>query len=298
MVNQLCIGTAQFGLNYGITNQNGIVNKNEVRKIFKIAKNNKIEFIDTAQTYNDSERVIGRIIKNNNFFKIITKLDPKLFESSKYDLYESLENSFLNSLQNLNVKSIDSLLLHDHKNLRKFDNQIIFDWVETLKERKLINRFGLSIYSPDDLLDINIKKLDLIQLPFSIYDQRFKENGIIKYLADCGVSVHIRSIFLQGLLLQFTDLWPKNMSESLKNHHDRFLNEIYKNKLDLLEEIMRAPFFCEGVEAVVIGMTSSFEFEQIVSKWLKFNLNETNEIIKSKDWSWSNYSDMDPREWN
>ena len=87
MVNQLCIGTAQFGLNYGITNQNGIVNKNEVRKIFQIAKNNKIEFIDTAQTYNESERVIGRIIKNNNFFKIITKLDPKLFESSKYDLY-------------------------------------------------------------------------------------------------------------------------------------------------------------------------------------------------------------------
>ena len=270
MVNKLCIGTAQFGLDYGITNQNGMVNEKEIRNIFKIAEANNVNFIDTAQSYNESERVIGRNIKNKNFFKIITKLDSKLFKCPREELNNSLENGFLKSLKNLKVKSIDSLLLHNHKNLREIDNEIIFNWIESLKERKLINRFGLSIYTPDDLIDLNIEKLDLIQLPFSIYDQRFKKNGIIKYLSENGVSVHIRSIFLQGLLLQESNLWPNNISKSFKLHHDRFLKEIIKNKLNLLEEIMRAPFFCEGVEAVVIGITSSSEFEEILSNWIKF----------------------------
>ena len=297
MVSQLCIGSAQFGLDYGITNQNGIVKKKEVINIFKIAKKNNVKFIDTAQTYNESERVIGRNQHINHFFKIITKLDPKLFNCSSLDLYQNLESGFLKSLKNLKVKSIDSLLLHDHKNLRELNNQIIFNWIESLKERKLINRFGISIYSPEDLIGINLENIDLIQLPFSIYDQRFIENGTIEYLSKNGVSVHIRSIFLQGLLLQVTDLWPENISENFKSHHNRFLKEIYTKKLDLLEEIMRAPFFCKGVEAVVIGVTNAFEFEQIVSNWIKFNSNENQEIIKTKDWSWLNYSDMDPRRW-
>ena len=70
--NQLCLGTAQFGLNYGITNKLGKVNSEEVKKIINLANKNKINFIDTAQNYGEAENVLGREVVLKNF-KIITK---------------------------------------------------------------------------------------------------------------------------------------------------------------------------------------------------------------------------------
>ena len=43
--------------------------------------------------------------------------------------------------------------------------------------------------------------VDVVQLPYSVYDQRMLANGTLKMLRSKNIQVHARSVFLQGLLL-------------------------------------------------------------------------------------------------
>ena len=71
---KLCIGTAQFGQNYGITNEETAVDAEEAKRILEIAKRNQINTIDTAQGYGESENIIGQCGSLTRDFNIITKL--------------------------------------------------------------------------------------------------------------------------------------------------------------------------------------------------------------------------------
>ena len=52
MINKLILGTAQFGLNYGINNSNGRPNNLEIFKILNYAYENGIRTLDTVTKYN------------------------------------------------------------------------------------------------------------------------------------------------------------------------------------------------------------------------------------------------------
>ena len=78
MSNKLILGTAQFGMNYGINNKIGEIQKNEIIKILNFCKKNNINHFDTASGYGESENKLGNYLKkNNNNFKIITKYSLK-----------------------------------------------------------------------------------------------------------------------------------------------------------------------------------------------------------------------------
>ena len=59
---KLAIGTAQFGMDYGLSNKYGKSEKYEVSKILQYAHSQGIDVIDTAPSYGDSENILG-----NNF---------------------------------------------------------------------------------------------------------------------------------------------------------------------------------------------------------------------------------------
>ena len=42
----------------------------------------------------------------------------------------------------------------------------------------------------------------MIQCPFNVFDQRLISSGAYKRMKARGIKVHVRSIFLQGLLLK------------------------------------------------------------------------------------------------
>ena len=59
MLSKIALGTVQFGLDYGITNNIGKVSQDEVRAILKYAKENGIDTLDTASGYGNSEEILG-----------------------------------------------------------------------------------------------------------------------------------------------------------------------------------------------------------------------------------------------
>jgi predicted oxidoreductase len=47
---------------------------------------------------------------------------------------------------------------------------------------------------------------DLIQLPFNVFDNRLIVKGQLKKLKAKSIEIHARSVFLQGILLNFDNL--------------------------------------------------------------------------------------------
>ena len=133
---KICLGTAQFGFDYGITNLNGQVDTSDVGKILREAYKNGIKFIDTAQSYEKSEIKIGKFINSNLNFKLITKLDLNGVDLSSIYLNEILEIKLQKSLKNLNVNYLEALLIHDAEVLKNKNAYKLIEWLKKLSQKK------------------------------------------------------------------------------------------------------------------------------------------------------------------
>ena len=174
-MNKLAIGTAQFGLPYGITNSNGKVSKEEAFQIIQSAKEAKIDMIDTAISYGESESLLGEIgVKN---FKLISKiLIPDNFNVRRLEHF--ILDSVERSCERLNIEVLYGLLLHDVKQLDSNYQDVIVSAFMKLKELGIVQKIGVSIYSPDCLETVYQKlKPDIIQAPYNAFDQRIEKSG-------------------------------------------------------------------------------------------------------------------------
>ena len=197
---KLCLGTVQFGTNYGISNRNGQVPLEEVGKILDYAKSVSIEALDTAYLYGNSEEALGNF--NLSSFKVVTKTVKLNSELSLEDNVNCFERAFNESLSRLRLNSVYALLYHEANDILKED--AIFQWGRTLKEEGKVKKLGVSVYTPEQLIEIMERySIDIVQLPLNILDQRFVP--LLKVLKNRGIEVHVRSIFLQGLLLMGAD---------------------------------------------------------------------------------------------
>ncbi len=198
---KLALGTAQFGLDYGINNKKGKVPKTEVFKILKTAFDHGVTVLDTAYGYGESEKVIGEFISEfGSPFHVISK-SPSLDQNG----LRGMENKFYESLERLNLKRISGYLIHQFKDYQ--DHPEMWDLLERLKQKGLINNIGFSLYLTQDLETIlrNSLNVDMIQIPYSLFDRRFE--SFFSKLKQRGTKIFARSVFLQGLVfLQPNDL--------------------------------------------------------------------------------------------
>ena len=201
MTPQLCLGTAQFGLAYGITNTVGQVAEASLRPLLAKAQEVGICWLDTAQAYGSAEATLGRQLSPYHRFRLISKLPAQPCSEFKVHDANSWEQAFRTSCKRLGVLGLDGFLLHSASDLAKPGGHHLKDWLLSLRERGLVNRLGVSIYSEEDLQYVNPSLLDLVQLPLSLFDQRLIHNGTVSRLRAQGVAVHARSLYLQGLLL-------------------------------------------------------------------------------------------------
>jgi aryl-alcohol dehydrogenase-like predicted oxidoreductase len=291
---KLCLGTAQFGLAYGITNTNGQVSQAEVKALLEKAASEGLTFLDTAQAYGDAETVLGRTLAPDHGFKLISKLQSQ--RQSRFGADDSLiwEKAFGLSLVRLGEPCLDALLLHSAGDLRKPGGEHLQEWLFSLRERGLVRRLGVSIYESCDLDGISPELLDLVQLPLSLYDQRLLSDGTIARLRAQGTAVHARSLFLQGLLLTPKVNWPGWVAASDREHHATLEKVAANRGSTLLECAVGFARDQEDLEAVVLGVCSQSELEQLLQAWNNsspWNGREWNQ------WSLGRSEILDPRSW-
>jgi aryl-alcohol dehydrogenase-like predicted oxidoreductase len=202
----MTLGSVQFGLNYGITNEKGVVSEKDSISMIRKALTEGIQYIDTASAYGDSERVIGKSLANGwmNRAKVVTKLPPftkdALSANQQLALPLMVRNSFLQSCKNLKVDHVDTFMLHraDHLNYAQ-----ILDELMKLRNEGAINNIGVSVQSPQELeLALKNKEVSVIQMPYNILDYRW--DSIIDLVRsereERSLIIHARSALLQGLL--------------------------------------------------------------------------------------------------
>ena len=140
--NQLVIGTANFNQNYGLSPVK--VKHNQVKRILNFCKKNKLKYFDTSRSYQNSEKLLGRII--NDQVEIITKIPPIELHKQFSKTEEWIKNQLNTSLKNLKRKSIYGLLLHKPDVLLSNKGKYIYKILTTFKRKKIIKKIGVSVY--------------------------------------------------------------------------------------------------------------------------------------------------------
>ena len=260
---KIALGTAQFGMDYGLSNTHGKTDKYEVSKILQYAYDYGISLIDTASSYGDSEKILGEVI-TNYYCKLVTKTPH--FSDSYIDNSHvvKLKESFHQSLFNLKQKDIYGLLLHSCDDLLKPGGGLLLQEMENIKSNGLVKKIGVSLYNSEQV-DIVLSKfnIDLVQLPINIFDQQLLIGGWLDKLKDFDVEIHARSVFLQGLLLMTNDLVPPYFFPIKKN-----LEAFYKSAKELsLSQLELALGYVMGVseiDQVVVGVNTVEQLKEII----------------------------------
>lgn len=258
---KLALGTVQFGLPYGVANQQGQVTETEVNSILNLASANGVNTLDTAIAYGESEKVLGKMPLND--FEIITKL-PSVPDDCR-DVLGWVEQELEASFLRLNVSSVNGLLLHRPEQLTGKVGRQLYQALQQKKQEGIVKRIGISIYSPDELNDLTDKfHFDLIQAPLNIIDRRLQESGWLKKLSLSGTQIHVRSVFMQGLLLMSSAARPEKFNRwpSLWATWDEWLKT---TGLTPLQACLRHALAIPEIEKVVVGVDSAKQLSEILN---------------------------------
>lgn len=277
----IILGTAQFGLDYGISNYKGEVSIEEIEKILNLAKSEEIKYIDTAVVYGNSETKLGLIgIKE---FKVITKI-PKIENNKKKNIKQHILSLLEQSIKRLKISKIYCLLIHDTKSIIDHNQCDVIEALEDLRDMGIIENYGFSIYDEYEL-EFILKRYNpnIIQVPANIFDQRFLSVKLLDRINKKGIILYARSIFLQGLLLMNDIERPKFFEEwkSIFLQWDLFLT---KNNLTKFQGAIYFINQCNNIQNVIIGIESEIHLKKIIKEIdKKTNINFPKFDIINKD---------------
>ncbi|MCX6237711.1 MAG: aldo/keto reductase [Bacteroidia bacterium] len=258
---KLALGTVQFGLNYGIANTQGAVAANEAKAILNHAKNSGMDTLDTAIAYGDSEYRLGQV--GIQGWKVVTKL-PSIPEEC-VDIAKWVALVVNESLQRLNVTSLYGLLLHRPGQLHEKEGDSLYRALEKLKYDGLVQKIGISIYDPSELDTLcSHFPFDLVQAPFNLLDRRLIESGWLFKFEEKGIELHVRSVFLQGLLLMNSDVRPKKFDKWLPLW-DQFENWLNQSGLKRLQACLCYALSFPEISKVIVGVDSLSQLNEILT---------------------------------
>lgn len=261
---RLGLGTVQFGLDYGITNATGKVSQREAQLILEHAREKGARILDTAALYGDSEAVLGEIACDKHF-DIVTKTPKFGGCGTAAEAADMLQDGFVTSLRKLRAPTVYALLVHDVNDLLGPFGDALWKRMVALRDQGLVRRIGMSTYEGHEIDTVLARyEPDLVQLPLNAIDLRLVHGGQLERLARRNIEVHVRSVFLQGLLLQPpSELRGKFaiLRESITGLHECFTSA----GLSVMEGLIGSVFTHPEVDRIIVGATSREEFAEITA---------------------------------
>ena len=255
------VGTVQFGMTYGIANQQGRPSRKEVLEIIKFGYESGICDYDTAAVYGESEEVLGQCFKDLgicnkvNVFTKIKALDNQAKKSEK-NYKNEIVASLDRSLKRLKMDCVAGVLFH-----REEDVQHLV-LLQMQKQAGKCHTVGVSCgHEPEKVTDfLNTDSIEALQLPFNLMDHRHSEAGVLEKVHKNGVLSFIRSAFLQGILTMKNDEIPTALA-NLCSLHLRYTSLAEEAGITLKEMALRF-ILNHSVSKVVIGIESLMQFKE------------------------------------
>jgi len=285
-MNRIVLGGAQLGLPYGILNGGETLSREEVARILDTAVDHGVDSIDTAIAYGQSESIIGATSENR--FKIISKLPPLPVDIS--NVSEWVHSQVQGSLSRLKCTSLEALLMHRPQDLTGAQGAELYAAIESLMAEKMIHRFGVSIYSPDDLEGIiGTFDIHVVQAPLNVFDHRIL--GVTNQLSALNIEVHARSVFLQGVLIANPKDRPQRF-EPWSEHFALFDEWVRSSGVSAMACCLGFALQQPGIAKLVIGSTSAESLDEIMNSIPNSVLEVPTHLQSSVEQL------IDPRFWN
>lgn len=272
---KIIIGTAQFGLSYGINNKIGKPDTETVKQILDYAIDHGISFLDTAEAYGDSHEVIGRYHKSSlKKYNVITK-----FSLARKDLPINLIDRVYKDLDVMNVSSLYAYMFHSFKDFRSYSKFYKEELIK-LKKEGYIKKIGVSLYTNQEVAEVlDSDIVDLIQLPFNLLDNNNQRSSVLEMIKGKEMEIHTRSTFLQGLFFKS----EKELSMRLKPMI-KYIKQVgmiaNKNNISLNDLALSYVFGQKIIDKVLIGVDS---LEQLKENYQSLKISLSDDMIEEID---------------
>lgn len=257
------LGTVQLGMTYGLGEDKEKPSEEKAFGILDRAMELGVNTLDTANNYGDSEAVIGRWLtkcrqEGKKLPWVVTKIGP-LEHGSFAKLRDDVLYQIEGCRKNLGMDTLDCVMIHDFADYDR-DRDNVRKVFEELKDTGLIASSGISAYSRHDYSVIADSGFDSVQIPLNVFDWSQIENGGLQRLADSGMLVFVRSVFLQGLVF--------HTPEDLDPRMD-FCFPYLRRYLELCEEFRLSPavlalsfvLSAPGVTTAVLGCDNANQLQ-------------------------------------
>lgn len=275
MIHRLALGTAQFGMAYGIANATGKVSGDEVGEILRCARRAGVETLDTAAGYGTSEQVLGE--NGVKEWKVVSKL-PAL-PDHKVDVKAWVHEAVDTALSRLRIPFFHGLLVHRLDDLLGPRRGDLVRGLQEVREAGKAMKIGASVYGPEPLEALDyIGRFDLVQAPLNVIDRRLSSSGWLSRLAAGGVEVHVRSAFMQGLLLLPAESRPARFRrwQALWRAWDDWIGA---ESLTPLQACLAFALSHEEVDRVVVGVDSARQLQEIFAACKPMTLTPPMELV-------------------
>lgn len=258
---KLALGTAQFGLAYGIANSEGQVTVDAAAKILACAREAGMDTIDTAIAYGQSEQRLGEVGVGD--WRVVSKLPAVPDECA--DVQEWVAANAEASLARLGVPRLRGLLLHRPGQLLGPNGRPLYQALLRLKDAGKVEKIGISVYEPSELDELCARfAFDLVQAPFNVFDRRMATSGWLHRLHAEGVEIHVRSAFLQGLLLSTIGGSPAGF-ERWASLWSSWRAWVDAAGLDFLRAALGHVLSYPEIDRVVVGVDSLHQLNEILA---------------------------------
>ena len=237
------VGTAQWGLNYGVTNLSGRLTDSVISDIVAAFTSAGVAMLDTAPDYGDAEERIG-------------KLAPGVAVQTKAHGVGSVRSSLARREDRLG-RTPTRLLLHDWPSLDAEQRVSAARELELLRAEGLVSAVGVSGYTVGDLASALtvFDHLDVAQMPVSVLDQRLAESREVEALRASGGVLQARSVYLQGLALSA----PRHGPLADHPHVERLRGAAARAGVDVGAVCRGYVRTQSWIDEVVVGVTSAEE---------------------------------------
>lgn len=259
---RLGLGTAQFGLDYGISNASGRPTEAEAGQVLALAREAGIGMLDTAPAYGGAEELLGRLLRGADAPRIVSKTPP-LPEGVVTRTRELVLEGARRSCERLQINRLDGLLVHKLCDLFGPNGENLLDGLRAAKERGYTAAIGVSVYDEPQINRVLARFTpDIVQLPINALDRRLERAGCLDRLKSKGIEIHARSVFLQGLLLMpedkipsfFTPVAPA-LAELRADWRSRGMTALS----GCLDHVLSLPM----IDLCLVGVNSRHELEEI-----------------------------------
>jgi aryl-alcohol dehydrogenase-like predicted oxidoreductase len=272
---KLALGTVQFGMSYGISNDLGIPDNSELNSIFNIAALNGIKVLDTAPSYGNAEERIGLLSKN--CFRVVTKF-------ANVANKQALNDSLNQSISRCKVEQIYAYLAHNSVEL--ISKPDLWDFLLSERDKGRINKIGYSLYNTNQLEQLLLlgMKPDIVQLPYNLIDRKFE--NYLPELKSYGTEIHVRSVFLQGLFFMDTEFLPDKL-QPLKSTLLEIKRLCAENNLTIAQLLLSYVNHHPIIDKIIVGVASARQLSEnisdIATEHLSNDILEQIKMIKVAD---------------